>query len=335
MAARIRIGISGWRYEPWREVFYPKGLAQRRELEYASRMFATIELNGSFYSMQRPEYFAQWREETPSDFVFAVKGPRYITHLRRLKEIEAPLANFLASGMFELRAKLGPILWQFAPQMPFLAERFDAFFALLPRDTHAAAAFARQHHDHRVDGRASFDVDANRPLRHAVEVRHPSFVDPSFVAMLRRHRIALVVADTAGRWPLLEDLTADFVYVRLHGDVELYASGYGERALDHWARRIECWQRGGQVDDARLGAPQAPSPKRRTRDVYVYFDNDVKVHAPYDAAALSRRLGIDSPLPDRDQTRESGLQTTVRRRMPGLRRRDGKALESVARRGRG
>jgi uncharacterized protein YecE (DUF72 family) len=335
MAARIRIGISGWRYEPWRGVFYPKGLPQRRELEHASRMFPTIELNGSFYSMQRPEYFAQWHDETPGDFVFAVKGPRYITHLRRLKEVKAPLANFFASGLFELRAKLGPILWQFAPQMPFLAERFDAFFALLPRDTHAAAAFARQHHDHRVEGRASFDVDAKRPLRHAVEIRHPSFVDPAFVAMLRRHGIALVVADTAGKWPLLEDLTAGFVYVRLHGDLELYASGYGERALDHWARRIERWQRGCQADDARLAAPDAAPPSRRTRDVYVYFDNDVKVHAPYDAAALSRRLGIDSPLPDRDPASESRLPEPVRRRMPGLRQRDGKALASASRRQRG
>ena len=320
MAARTRIGISGWRYEPWRGVFYPPGLAQRRELEYASRMFPSIELNGTFYSMQRPENFAQWRDETPDDFVFAVKGPRYITHLRRLKEIESPLANFFASGVLQLQAKLGPILWQFAPQMPFIPDRFDAFFAMLPRDSQAAAAFAREHHDHRVDGRAIVEVDAKRPLRHAVEVRHPSFVDPAFIALLRRHGLALVVADTAGRWPLLEDLTADFVYVRLHGDVELYASGYSDPALDHWAQRIERWQHGGQADDARLAAPDVPPPKRRTRDVYVYFDNDVKVHAPYDAAALARRLGIDSPLPARDPALDARPQEPVRRRMPGLRR---------------
>jgi uncharacterized protein YecE (DUF72 family) len=324
MAASIRIGISGWRYEPWRGVFYPQGLAQRRELEYASRMFPTIELNGSFYSLQRPEYFAEWHRETPDDFVFAVKGPRYITHLRRLKAIEAPLANFFASGVLELHAKLGPILWQFAPQMPFIAERFDVFFARLPRDTQAAAALAERDHDHRVAGRASFAIDARRPLRHAVEVRHPSFVDPAFVAMLRRHGIALVVADTAGKWPLLEDLCADFVYVRLHGDVELYASGYGDAALARWARRIDTWHRGGQVDDARLAAPDAhsgPSAKRTPRDVYVYFDNDVKVHAPYDAAALSRRLGLASPLPPREATRTPRAEAVVRRRMPGLPRR--------------
>jgi uncharacterized protein YecE (DUF72 family) len=319
MAPRIRIGISGWRYEPWREVFYPKGLAQRRELEYASRMFSTIELNGTFYSMQRPEYFAQWRDETPDDFVFSVKAPRYITHLRRLKEVEAPLANFIASGLLELGPKLGPILWQFAPQMPFIAERFDAFFAMLPHDTQAAAAFARDHHDQRVYGRASFDVDKKRPLRHAVEIRHASFVDPAFVALLRRHKVALVVADTAGRWPLLEDLTADFVYVRLHGDVELYASGYSAPALDRWAQRMERWQHGGQAEDARLAAPDVAAPARRSRDVYAYFDNDVKVHAPYDAAALSRRLGIDTALPERFPTRPSRSKATVRKKMPGLR----------------
>ena len=324
MAASIRIGISGWRYEPWRGVFYPPDLAQRRELEYASRMFPTIELNGSFYSLQRPEYFAQWHRETPDDFVFAVKGPRYITHLRRLKDIEAPLANFLASGVFELRAKLGPILWQFAPQMPFIAERFEAFFARLPRDTVAAAALAERDHDHRVDGRSSFAVDAKRPLRHAVEIRHPSFVDPAFVAMLRRHRIALVVADTAGKWPLLEDLCADFVYLRLHGDAELYASGYSDDALASWARRIETWHRGGQVDDARLAAPDTPSraaATRKARDVYVYFDNDVKVHAPYDAATLSRQLGLASPLPPRRRSAATRPEPVVRSRMPGLPRR--------------
>jgi uncharacterized protein YecE (DUF72 family) len=275
---RIRIGISGWRYAPWRGVFYPAGLPQRRELEFASRMLPTIEINGSFYSLQRPEFYAEWHDATPEDFVFAVKGPKFITHLRRLKEIETPLANFFASGVFELRAKLGPVLWQFAPQMPFLPERFEAFFEQLPRDTAAAAALAARH-DHRVAGRASLAIDGQRPLRHAVEVRHPSFLDPAFIALLRRQRIALVVADTAGKWPLLEDLTADFVYVRLHGDKELYASGYGDAALDRWAARFEAWGRGAQVSDARLAATRA-APKRSHRDVYCYFDNDVKVHAP-------------------------------------------------------
>jgi uncharacterized protein YecE (DUF72 family) len=174
--ADIRIGISGWRYEPWRGVFYPAKLPQRRELEYASRMLPTIEINGSFYSLQSPAFYAQRHDDTPDDFVFAVKGPKYITHMRRLKEIETPLANFFANGLFELKGKLGPILWQFPPQLPFKPERFEAFFAQLPQDTHAAAEIAARH-DHRVEERMSLVPDRKRRLRHAVEIRHESFVD--------------------------------------------------------------------------------------------------------------------------------------------------------------
>lgn len=297
--ADIRIGISGWRYAPWRGVFYPDKLPQRRELEYASRMLPTIEINGSFYSLQSPEFYAQWFDDTPDDFVFAVKGPKYITHMRRLKEIETPLANFFANGLFELKHKLGPILWQFPPMLPFKPERFEAFFAQLPHDTEAAAAIAAGH-DHRVEGRTSLEPDAKRRLRHAVEIRHESFIDPAFIALLRKYRIALVVADTAGKWPLLEDLSADFVYLRLHGDKELYASGYSDAALERWAERIRTWSTGGQVTDARLASPK-PAPKRAKRDVYVYFDNDVKVHAPYDAATLMRKLGLQSGLGDKGQ----------------------------------
>jgi len=295
MAGRILIGISGWRYEPWRGVFYPAKLQQAKELQYASRMLPTIEINGSFYSLQSPAYYAEWHDDTPEGFVFAVKAPKYITHLRRLKDIETPLANFLANGLFELKDKLGPILWQFPPQMRFDPERFEAFFAQLPHDTGAAAAIAVRH-DHRVEGRTSLVPDCARPLRHAVEIRHESFATPEFVAMLRRHDVALVVADTAGKWPLLEDLTSDFVYLRLHGDQELYASGYGDAALERWAGRIRTWSEGGQVPDARLAAPRSTGRRARGRDVYCYFDNDVKVHAPYDAATLLRKLGIDTPL---------------------------------------
>lgn len=295
----VRIGISGWRYAPWRGVFYPKGLPQRRELAFAAQQVSTIELNGSFYSLQTPASYAAWRDETPDDFVFAVKGPKYITHLRRLKDVRTPLANFFANGLFELKHKLGPLLWQFPPQLPFDPPRFEAFFALLPRDTEAAQALAREH-DERVRDRMSLAVAHPQPLRHAVEIRHPSFVDPSFVRLLRRHRVALVVADTAGKWPLLEDLTADFVYLRLHGDQQLYASGYGDAALDRWAARIAAWREGRQVADAHLAAPGTRGPRRSQRDVYCYFDNDVKVHAPYDAATLAHKLGLCSA-PDRRQ----------------------------------
>jgi uncharacterized protein YecE (DUF72 family) len=289
-----RVGISGWRYAPWRGKFYPKGLPQRQELAFASRMLPTIELNGSFYSLQRPESYLAWYDETPEGFVFAVKGSRYITHMLRLKDVRTALANFLASGVLALRAKLGPMLWQLPPSMAYEPERLDDFFSLLPRDTSSALALARLHDD-RLEGRTWLKRSAKRPLRHAVEVRHPSFVDAAFVAQLRRHEIALVVADTAGRWPLLEDLTADFVYLRLHGDKELYASGYDDAALDRWAARIDAWRQGRQVKDARRASGRA-APRRARRDVYCYFDNDIKVHAPYDAANLALRLGVPTGL---------------------------------------
>jgi uncharacterized protein YecE (DUF72 family) len=268
----IRIGISGWRYEPWRGVWYSEGLPQRRELEFCGRHFPTVEINGSFYSLQRPQYYDDWYRETPPGFLFAVKGSRYITHLLRLRNIDKPLANFFASGIFNLRDKLGPFLWQFPPQMSYDRERFDAFFSLLPRNTKDALALARRR-DARMTGRSRLAIDENRELRHAVEIRHPSFMHADFVALLRKHGIGLVVADTAGKWPKLFHVTSDFVYVRLHGDVKIYTSGYTDRALSSWARRIRNWDRDG-------------------RDVYVYFDNDVKVRAPFDALSLMGKLGL-------------------------------------------
>ena len=267
----IRIGISGWRYEPWRGVFYPQDLAHRRELEYAARKFPSIEINGTFYSLQRPECFAAWHGDTPPRFVFAIKGSRFITHMKRLKDIERPLANFFASGIFNLREKIGPFLWQFPPSFRYDRERLEAFFEILPRDTQSALELARKR-DYRVKGRSRLAIDRNRKLRHAIEIRHESFIDPAFVRLLRKHRIALVVADTAGKWPYMEDATADFMYLRLHGDKEIYKSGYTDAALDRWAARIEGWA--------------------KSRDVYCYFDNDMKVKAPFDAMNLSRKLGL-------------------------------------------
>jgi uncharacterized protein YecE (DUF72 family) len=293
MDGRIRIGISGWRYEPWRGVFYPKGLAQHRELWYASRQFPTIEINGTFYSLQRPECFQSWYEDTPEGFVFSVKGSRFITHMKRLRDVEKPLANFFASGVFNLREKLGPFLWQFPPNFAYNPERLEAFFDLLPRDTESALALARRR-DERVKGRSRLSIDANRRLRHCIEIRHESFRDPSFVRMLRRQKIALVVADTAGKWPYVEDVTADFVYLRLHGDKVIYASGYSDAALERWASRIRAWSEGGEPHDARKIADLAPPP-RKSRDVYCYFDNDMKVHAPFDAKHLMEKLGSRIP----------------------------------------
>ena len=206
-SGEIRIGISGWRYPPWRGTFYPRDLPQRRELEFASRHVATIEINGSFYSLQRPEFYARWRDETPDDFVFAVKGPRFVTHMLKLRDCEQAVANFFASGIANLGDKLGPILWQLPPMLRFDPERLAPFLAALPRDTDAAAAIARRRND-KVKGRARLAFGPRRPLRHALEVRHPSFVDPAFVDLLRDQNVALVVADTAGKWPYAEDLTA-------------------------------------------------------------------------------------------------------------------------------
>jgi uncharacterized protein YecE (DUF72 family) len=289
MAGRIRIGISGWTYKGWRGRFYPAGLPQKRELAYAAERFASIEVNGTFYGLQRPEAFADWAAQVPEGFVFAVKGSRYITHFLRLRDVERPLANFLASGLLRLGPKLGPILWQLPPRTRFDAERLDRFLSLLPRDTAAARELARRH-DARVAGRAWLEIDRRRRMRHALEVRHDSFRDPAFVRLLRRHRVALVCADAVD-WPRLMDLTADFVYLRLHGSEELYASGYEDAALDAWAGRVRAWAAGREPGDAEriMGSSR---PRQAGRDVYVYFDNDAKVRAPADAAALAGRLGV-------------------------------------------
>lgn len=291
--ADVRIGISGWRYEPWRGVFYPPDLAQHRELEFAARAFPSIEINGSFYSLQSPSSWKAWYDATPPGFLFSVKGPRYVTHILRLKNVRKPLANFFASGVLALREKLGPLLWQFPPSMRFDADLFADFFRLLPTDTVQALSLARGR-DSRMHGRSVLRIDATRPLRHAVEIRHDSFATPAFIGLLRAHGIALVVADTAGKWPLIEDVTSDFMYLRLHGDKELYASGYTDAALDRWAERIRAWSRGREPRDARRAGAvsRRESGGRSACDVFCYFDNDVKVRAPFDADRLRQKLGI-------------------------------------------
>jgi uncharacterized protein YecE (DUF72 family) len=234
----IRIGISGWTYGGWRGSFYPKGLRHSDELSYASRQVDTIEINGTHYSLQHPDSFARWHQETPEGFVFAIKGSRFITHLKQLRDIETPLANFFASGILQLEEKLGPLLWQFSPRFRFDRERLEQFFTLLPKDTEAAAALAERH-DQRLTGRAWTRTERKRELRHAIEIRHSSFLEPTFITLLRQHDIALVFADSVA-WPYAEDITSDFVYLRLHGSEELYASGYSDEALDHWAAPSNC-----------------------------------------------------------------------------------------------
>ncbi|GGB94951.1 hypothetical protein GCM10007205_00260 [Oxalicibacterium flavum] len=284
----VRIGISGWRYAGWRGNFYPPGLPQARELAFASRALSTIEINGSHYALQTPQSYRAWHDATPDGFLFSVKAPRYITHILRLRgdACETAIANFLASGLFNLQAKLGPILWQFPPSLRFDEETFERFLHSLPHDTGAAAAFARRH-DHHVR-QPCLQIDRERPLRHAIEIRHPSFCTPAFADMLRHYDAALVASDSPGAWPYVEDVTSDFVYLRLHGAETLYDGEYADILLDRWADRIRTWEKGKEPRDAqRIGAPLK---KHRPRDVFCYMDNDMKVNAPFDAARMLSRV---------------------------------------------
>lgn len=270
---RVRISVSGWRYPSWRGDFYPQGLVQRRELEYIGSRFPTVELNGSFYSLQRPDSYRRWRSNVPDEFVFAVKGSRYVTHMLRLQNIEQALANFFASGVLALGPCLGPILWQLPERQQFDPGVLGAFFDALPVSTGAALELAR-HHDDRVDGRAWLEIESDEPIRYALEPRSASFHHPDSVRMLQEHAVALVTADTAGRWPRFDAITTDFAYIRLHGAETLYHSGYSSSQLEEWADLVAGLADGSGAPD---GAP---------RDVYVYFDNDARGHAPHDAEAL-------------------------------------------------
>ena len=268
---QVEIGISGWAYKGWRGSFYPHGLSRKDELYYASRILPTIEINSTFYSLRKPVNFRHWYEVTPRDFIFSIKANRYITHVKKLKNIEIPLANFFTSGILELKEKLGPILWQFPPTLKFDPERFETFLKLLPRSFEAAMKAGKNHR-----------------IRHAVEMRNDSFLNPLFVDLLRTYNTALVMADTGGRWPYLEDVTSDFIYIRLHGHTKLYQSGYDDQSLDNWCRRIKTWKEGGEPFDRVTISDDLAAKK--PRDVFVYFDNDAKVHAPWDAQKLMQKL---------------------------------------------
>ena len=265
----VRVGTSGWRYPSWRGDFYPAGLRQRDELAHLASRLNAVEINGSFYSLQRPTSYAAWAEQVPDDFVFAVKGGRFITHMRRLVDVQPALANFFASGLLALGAKLGPVLWQLPASLPFDEQLLTDFFRLLPRGTEAAGELARQH-DAKLDETRTLTTPlVNAPIRHALEPRHESFHSPQARELLQRHGIAMVLSDSAGTWPTFDVVTADLVYVRLHGDTELYHSGYSSAALERWAGRVSGWADEGL-------------------DVHVYFDNDARGHAPHDACALLR-----------------------------------------------
>lgn len=259
----IRVGIGGWVFKPWRGTFFPKGLSQARELEYASRKLTTIEINGTFYRTQKPETFRKWAAEVPDDFVFSVKGPQFATNRRVLAEASPSIERFFASGVLELKSKLGPILWQMAPTKKFDPADFATFLALLPRESGGQA------------------------IRHCVEVRHESFIVPEFIELLRKHAVAPVLVES-DKHPLIADVTTDFVYLRLQGTAEKEKTGYPAKALDTWAKRAQAWAAGGAPADLTTVAGSAP-PKT-PRDVFVYMISGAKVRAPAAAMALIERL---------------------------------------------
>ena len=276
MAPPIRVGTSGWIYDHWKERFYPRGLSSRRWLAYLAERLPTVEVNGTFYSLTRPSACDAWRAAVPEGFLFALKGSRYITHMLKLRNFRAPLANFFASGILRLGAHIGPILWQLPPQLPFDGAKAEAFFSALPDDVRSAERWARRH-DERTTGRAALTAPdgRDRPLRYAVEIRHESWLSDEALSLLSRFDVALVAADTAGKHPLsLQRTSRHLAYVRLHGARRLYEGAYTADELRTWAEHCRRWGRSGA-------------------EVFVYFDNDRDAQAAHDAIALQALLAGD------------------------------------------
>jgi len=267
MPGKIRIGLSGWSYKEWRGSFYPDDLAQGEELAYAAGRFPTLEINRTFYSLVQGKTMQAWYGGTPYDFRFSVKGSRFITHNKKLANIEDPMERFVESGLADLRHKLGPILWQLGPNLRFDRGRVERFFLGLPRKL------------------------GDRSLRHVFEARHETFFVPEMAQLARQHGVALAFSHSSV-WPYTEELTAGIVYLRLHGPREVYSSAYSRNELEQWARRIEKWADGSQPEDARRISDLEPPP-RKGRSVYVYFDNDLGGHAPRQALELINMLAVE------------------------------------------
>ncbi len=284
---QIRIGMSGWTHDCWRNQFYPKGLPRTKELEYASRQVTSIEVNGTFYGLQKPKTFQRWYNETPADFLLALKAPQFITHTLRLRECEEPLSTFLASGPLCLNEKLGPILWQFPPYMTLKDNRFEEFAKILPHDTQTAAELSKGH-SVRIKDHAWTQSNGNHRMRHAFEFRHPSFMNPTFIEMLKAYGIAVVFADSGKTSPYCEDLTSDFVYLRMHCATPAHKKGYPLAFLKNLVKKIETWNSGQQVEKAQTVSEGAP--KSGEKEIFVYFDNDVTETAPLDALRLIKLM---------------------------------------------
>lgn len=285
--SEIRIGMSGWTHDCWRSSFYPEDLSRKKELDYASRKVTSIEVNGTFYALQKPATFQRWYEETPKNFIFSIKAPKFITHVLRLRECEEPLNTFLASGLLCLKEKLGPILWQFPPYATLKDDRFEQFAKILPHTSLQAAELAKNHGSV-IEGRAWTEASGDNQMRHAFEFRHPSFMNPDFIEMLRSYGIAVVFADSGKTSPYCEDLTSDFVYLRMHGGSPAHKKGYPLLALKRLAKKIELWACGKQPKDAQTISSGKPTPGEK--DVFVYFDNDVTETAPLDALKLLKLM---------------------------------------------
>ncbi|MGJ7487139.1 DUF72 domain-containing protein [Variovorax sp. LT2P21] len=262
---RIRVGIGGWTYEPWRNNFYPADLPQKQELHYASRQVTAIEVNGTYYSTMKPESFRKWHDETPDGFVFSLKATRYATNRKLLASAGESIARFVDSGVSELKDKLGPIVWQFMPTKVFDAEDFAAFLALLPKKA------------------------GSRTLRHVMDVRHESFMTAEYLALARGHGVATVFTDS-DKFPSFANLTADFAYARLMNSDAKLKAGYAPKALTTWAERAQQWVDGGAPDDLpRVDGVDDVAAK--ARDVFVFFINGAKEKAPAAAGALIAKLG--------------------------------------------
>jgi uncharacterized protein YecE (DUF72 family) len=268
----IRVGMSGWTFAEWRKDFYPEGLPQKKELEYASREMNSLEINGTFYALQKPATFKNWGAQVPKDFVMALKAPQFITHVLRLKDCEDPLYNFLASGPLCLGEKMGPLLWQFPSFMTLKDDRFADFIKLLPHTAKEMSAAAKKHGP-KVKGRAFTKASGDYRVRHAFEFRHPSFNNKDFLAMLKEHNIAAVIHHASKESAEIEEVTADFAYVRLFGEGKKYAKGYPAKEIKEWAKTITQWS-------------------KEKKDVFAYFGTEAKAYAPFDAIKLSKELGL-------------------------------------------